>query len=244
MKPHEPEGLNRPFAGLKNLLRQKSIGVEPDAPPRPAPRPPVRTASDDEVFAEAMAGVVRMDLERLDADSPEPRTPPAQPLLEENEVEYLRRLVDDGSGFLVCDTPEYMEGVGYRAPPGITERLHRGDFAVQAHMDLHGLTAEAAEAVFDAFMQASIRTGKSAVLIIHGRGLSSPGDPVLKTKVAQWLSSGRWRKWVVAFTSARMCDGGAGASYVLLRRRPLTQRHRRRSRRPPGPAHQPKLTAS
>jgi DNA-nicking Smr family endonuclease len=237
MKTHETEGLNRPFAGLKNLLRQKSIGV-PAAPPPPLPPPlsPVRTASDDEVFAEAMSGVVRMGLEKVDAEGPEPRTPPAEALLEETEVRHLRRLVDEGSGFLVCDTPEYMEGVGYRAPPGITERLHRGDFAVQAHMDLHGLTAEAAETVFDAFMKESIRTGKGAVLIIHGRGLSSPGDPVLKTKVSQWLGSGQWRKWVVAFTSARLCDGGAGATYVLLRRRPLTKRHRRRSRRPPPPA--------
>jgi len=238
MKPHEPEGLHRPFAGLKNLLRQKSIAREAEAPPpvTPAP-PPVRTASDDEMFAEAMSGVVRMGLENADAEGPEPRRPPAGNRREESEVRHLQRLVDDGSGFLVCDTPEYMEGVGYRAPPGIAERLHRGDFAVRAHIDLHGLTAEAAEAVFDAFMQESIRAAPGAVLIIHGRGLSSPGDPVLKTKVSQWLSSGKWRKWVVAFTSARMCDGGAGASYVLLRRQPLTKRHRTRRRRQLRPAN-------
>jgi DNA-nicking Smr family endonuclease len=64
-------------------------------------------------------------------------------------------------------------------------------------------------------------------LVIHGRGLSSPADPVLKTKVAEWLCSNRWRKWVVAFTSARMCDGGSGASYILLRRRPLSRRTQR-----------------
>jgi DNA-nicking Smr family endonuclease len=237
MKPHEPEGLNRPFAGLKNLLRKNSIGREADAPPpEPPPLPPVRTPSDDEMFAEAMSGVVRMGLENAGAEGSGPRRPAAKNRLEESEVRHLRRLVDDGSGFLVCDTPEYMEGVGYRAPPGITERLHRGDFAVRAHIDLHGLTAETAGAVFDAFMQESIRAGPGAVLIIHGRGLSSPGDPVLKTKVSQWLSSGKWRKWVVAFTSARMCDGGAGATYVLLRRRPLTKRHRRRRLRAPRPA--------
>jgi DNA-nicking Smr family endonuclease len=67
-------------------------------------------------------------------------------------------------------------------------------------------------------------------LIIHGRGLSSPGEPVIKAKVAQWLSSGPWKKWVVAFASARMCDGGSGASYVLLRRRPLGKRHRKAKR--------------
>jgi hypothetical protein len=49
----------------------------------------------------------------------------------------------------------------------------------------------------------------------------------LKTKVAEWLCRNRWRKWVVAFTSARMCDGGSGASYILLRRRPLSRRTRR-----------------
>jgi DNA-nicking Smr family endonuclease len=237
MKPHDPEGLHRPFAGLKNLLRQKSIAREAEAPPPVSPPPPpVRTSSDDEMFAEAMSGVVRLGLENADAEGPEPRRPHAGNRVDESEVRHLRRLVDDGSGFMVCDTPEYMEGVGYRAPPGITERLHRGDFAVRAHVDLHGLTAEAAEAVFDAFMQESIRAAPGAVLIIHGRGLSSPGDPVLKTKVSQWLNSGKWRKWVVAFTSARMCDGGAGATYVLLRRRPLTKRHQRRRRKPPGPA--------
>jgi DNA-nicking Smr family endonuclease len=238
MKPHEPEGLNRPFAELKELLRQKSTGVRPAAPAqRYAPQPPARAASDEEVFSEAMAGVVRMDREHLDAECPKPQLSWAEPLREENDVEHLRRLVDHGSGFQVCDTPEYMEGVGYRAPPGITERLHRGDFAVQAHLDLHGHTAEAAEEVFHAFMKEAIMTGKGAVLIIHGRGLSSPGEPVLKSSVSQWLSSGHWRKWVVAFTSARLCDGGSGASYVLLRRRPLTKRQRKRSRRLPRPAN-------
>jgi DNA-nicking Smr family endonuclease len=35
------------------------------------------------------------------------------------------------------------------------------------------------------------------------------------------------RKWVIAFSSARSCDGGAGATYVLLRQRPLTMRFRK-----------------
>lgn len=232
MKPPEPEGLNRPFAELKNLLRQKSIETLPAAAtPRPAPPPPAKVTNDEELFAEAMDGVLRMEREHLEGEYPGPSAPSENTPEEENEVAPLRRLVDCGSGFVVSDTPEYMEGIGYRAPPGITNRLHRGDFAVQAHLDLHGRTAETAREAFDAFMKESVLSGRSTVLIIHGRGLSSPGDPVLKTKVSQWLSSGYWRKWVVAFASARMCDGGSGASYVLLRRRPLAKRHRRRNRR-------------
>jgi len=73
----------------------------------------------------------------------------------------------------------------------------------------------------------SIVAGRRAVLIIHGRGLSSPHEPVLKTKVYQWLTSAPWHKWVIAFTSARLCDGGAGATYVLLRQQPLTKRFRK-----------------
>jgi DNA-nicking Smr family endonuclease len=69
------------------------------------------------------------------------------------------------------------------------------------------------------------------ILIIHGRGLSSPADPVLKTKVIQWLSTGPWRKWVMAYASARLCDGGAGATYVLLRNRPATKRMKKKKRR-------------
>jgi len=52
--------------------------------------------------------------------------------------------------------------------------------------------------------------------------------PVLKSKVYQWLTSSPWHKWVVAFTSARLCDGGAGATYVLFRTRPLTKRFRKK----------------
>jgi DNA-nicking Smr family endonuclease len=234
MKRSEPDGINRPFEGLKDLLKHKiTRSAPPDPEPPPAPPPPTPAPTDDEVFADAMAGVRRMDWNSPGGEASQPPAPPGEPDAEGFELEQLRRLVDCGQGFMVSDTPEYMEGVGYPAPPNITQRLHRGEFAVQAHLDLHGLTVEAAREVFDAFMKESVQSGRGAVLIIHGRGLSSAAEPVLKTRVSQWLSSGPWRKWVVAYTSARMCDGGSGASYVLLRRRPLTKRQR--ARRPPAP---------
>ncbi|MBI5583339.1 MAG: Smr/MutS family protein [Deltaproteobacteria bacterium] len=64
--------------------------------------------------------------------------------------------------------------------------------------------------------------------MIHGRGISSPGDPVLKTKVVEWLTRSHWRKWVIAFSSAQSYDGGAGATYVLFRHRRLAKGPRKK----------------
>ncbi len=78
--------------------------------------------------------------------------------------------------------------------------------------------------LFEEFLKWAMNTHKKGVLIVHGRGLCSPSEPVLKKKVEEWLTRGPWRKWVVAYSSARICDGGAGATYVLLRERPVSKR--------------------
>jgi DNA-nicking Smr family endonuclease len=142
-------------------------------------------------------------------------------------MDRLRRLVACGHGFEVSHTPEYMEGRGYNVGREVTRKLYNGDFSIQDHIDLHGLTAADARDAFLAFMESAIANGKRAVLIVHGRGLSSPVAPVLKGKVMSWLTRSAIRKWVLAFTSARACDGGAGATYVLLRLRPVTKRFRK-----------------
>jgi DNA-nicking Smr family endonuclease len=111
----------------------------------------------------------------------------------------------------------------------VARRLHRGDYSIQARVDLHGLNAMDAKEVFENFLKWAVITDKRGVLVIHGRGLSSPSEPVLKKKVLEWLTRGPWRKWVIAYSSARSCDGGAGATYVLLRTRPVSKRLKRRS---------------
>jgi DNA-nicking Smr family endonuclease len=143
---------------------------------------------------------------------------------EDETLLKLRDLVKYGKGFNLSDTPEYIEGTGYHVHPSVAKRLHKGDFSIQAHVDLHGLLADEAKEVFEKFLKWAVMRGKTGILIIHGRGLSSPLEPVLKRKVVEWLTHGPWRKWVVAYSSARICDGGAGATYVLLRQRPISKR--------------------
>jgi DNA-nicking Smr family endonuclease len=144
-----------------------------------------------------------------------------------DDVEILKKLtnlVKYGEGFNVSDTPEYIEGTGYHVHPSVAKRLHQGDYSIQAYVDLHGLIVDDAKEVFDKFLKWAVTTGKRGVLIVHGRGLSSPSEPVLKKKVIEWLTHGLWRKWIIAYSSARICDGGAGATYVLLRPRPVSKR--------------------
>lgn len=95
--------------------------------------------------------------------------------------------------------------------------LSRGSYAVQAEIDLHGMTLAEAKPRLEAFIRRCSSNSKLCVRIVHGKGLGS-GDrgPVLKAAVNRWL-----RRWdvVLAFSSARQVDGGTGAVYVLLQPR-------------------------
>ena len=93
-------------------------------------------------------------------------------------------------------------------------RLARGKYAVQAEIDLHGMTIAEARPRLADFIDYSIKQGLTCVRVVHGKGLGSgERGPVLKVAVSRWL-----RKWdsVLAFVSARQVDGGTGAIYVLL----------------------------
>jgi DNA-nicking Smr family endonuclease len=180
---------------------------------------------EEKLFKKAMEGVKPIPRDKYVGRKNQIILPETTRSSEDAEtLEKLVNLVRYGTGFTVSDTPEYIEGTGYNVPPSIAKRLHRGDFSIQAHVDLHGLGADDAKETFEEFLDWAVTTGRRGVLIVHGRGLSSPSEPVLKNKVKEWLTRGPWRKWVVAYCSARKCDGGAGATYVLLRQRPVSKR--------------------
>ncbi len=238
-KKHGEKSMHKPFEMLGKMLKKRNIRLPEHSPTSARQRIPESYASvcsskdEDRIFAEAMSDVVPLSWNnciirnqrplRAERDTPADDSHP-------DTLARLRNLIRSGEGFIVSDTPEYMEGRGCNVSPLILRRLRRGDFSVQDYVDLHGLNVFEAREVLDNFLKRSLSSGKRLVLIVHGRGLSSPLMPVLKTKVCGWLSTGLWRKWVMAFCSARSCDGGAGASYVLLRQRPLSKGQRRRKK--------------
>jgi DNA-nicking Smr family endonuclease len=131
----------------------------------------------------------------------------------------LAALCEGTARFDIADTDEYIEGLAEGVDRRLLRRLRAGEMAVQAHLDLHGLTQNRAKEKLARFVGESRRRGHRCVLVVHGRGLHSKDQiPILKQAVRSWLERGQIARAVLAFASARPCDGGAGAVYVLLRR--------------------------
>jgi DNA-nicking Smr family endonuclease len=101
-------------------------------------------------------------------------------------------------------------GVG----PDVPKRLRRGQWAIQAQLDLHGLRRDEAREQLGGFLREAQRQGLRCVRVVHGKGHGSPGRlPVLKGKVHAWLVQSNA---VLAFVQARASEGGQGALVVLL----------------------------
>lgn len=214
----------RPFSVLKNLVDAKKhpAKLSPTVREEELKRMPetlnLPEGSDDEVFQAAMRDVVRLGW----SDTPD--TPPAPIQLEnpkETEDEALRLLEEylhSHDKFDFTATSEYVERAVQPIGRWILKELHSGRFSVQAYLDLHGYTVAEARLSLDRFIRECVRFGFGCVRIVHGRGHHSAyGRAVLKEHVQHWLATRRLGRHVVAFASARLCDGGGGALYVLLR---------------------------
>ena len=218
--------MHRPFEILEHWIREGKLRVsdtgETPAGPEPStPPPPVsessREPTDREAFEAAMKGVTPLDWN----EAPAPQTPrPLEISPRDGEAEVLRILEDFCRNGPVGpeQTREYVEHFSDPLGRLYIPDLRSGQFAVQAHLDLHGLTLERARGIVDLFVRESVNAGYSCVRIVHGRGRhSEEGRPLLKENVERWLRHRRLARSVIAYTSAREVDGGGGAVYVLLR---------------------------
>jgi DNA-nicking Smr family endonuclease len=93
------------------------------------------------------------------------------------------------------------------------QRLKRGQLAIEARLDLHGMTQAEAHRALSAFIARCRAAGMRTVLIITGK------SGVLYGAVPRWLEESDNRARILASSRAQAQHGGAGALYVLLRRR-------------------------
>ena len=173
---------------------------------------PAAPPDDAAVFREAVRGVRPIRAaNRVVHDLPRPRPHPAKREEDENAVlaELARLAFDDDAEF-------EDEGLYLRPglPRDILRKLRRTHWAIQASLDLHGLTGDEAVAQATVFLVACRREGIRCVRLIHGKGLRTPGrEPVLKRRIRKLLTR---RDDVLAFVEPRAIHGGGGAVVALL----------------------------
>jgi DNA-nicking Smr family endonuclease len=149
------------------------------------------------------------------------RTPPAalpvQTRLDEKAV-LSEAISDEFDPEILLDTDESLFYCRPSISHEVVRKLRRGDWIVQAQLDLHGMRREEAREALADFIREAVKRGLRCVRVIHGKGLGSVGkEPVLKGKVRAWLVQ---KAEVIAFCQARPHDGGAGAVLVLLQPSP------------------------
>ena len=172
------------------------------------------TDNEDDLFREMMSDVTPLpDDNRLVPGKPKP-APKPRPQSSQSSNAF---------GFAAREhVPNIApEEILFFARPGIqhreTRRLKRGEFSIEATIDLHGCTITEAGQQLQYFLHSAIDSQLKCVCVVHGKGYGSEqGRPVLKSQVNQWL---RDMPAVLAFCSAQPQHGGTGAVYVLLSRK-------------------------
>ena len=219
---------------LKDLLASARAKA---APPAPRASPPTAAATggrpaaakravaaskhaDGDIdLAQAFADVHRLPpANKARVARPRPSPIPHHTLADERDVLQASKYGDDPAP-QSWDTGQEVEHeqtfVRRGLPADLAGKLRRGHWSVQAELDLHGHTVDAAhDALSDFIVDARTRRLR-CVRVIHGKGLTSPGkEPVLKGKVRRWLA--HWDE-VLAYAEAPRHAGGGGALLVLLK---------------------------
>ena len=114
-----------------------------------------------------------------------------------------------------------------KAAPGTTldaswdRRLSRGLVQPDATLDLHGHNLATAYSLLDDRLERAIASGARLLLLITGKPRSGPGEKrgAIRAAVGDWLAASRHAADIAAVRGAHPRHGGAGALYIVLRRK-------------------------
>ncbi len=210
----------RPFEKLKKKIENAQTVTAPSN--LPSRQKKKEEYTEEELFSSAMNGVhEREEFRSLTCAHHHHRKVKAESGRPDPDREALAILDEIAEGqrpIYLPDTQEYVEWTNPKHHDTIIPMLHSGQFSIQAFLDLHGCTVPEAEQELDDFLRESFKKGLCCIKIIHGRGLRSAKGARIKAAIVKRLS-GHYRKNIVAYVTARQCDGGLGALYVLLARK-------------------------
>lgn len=175
--------------------------------------------SDIALFREAVKDAAPLQ-KYIRADT---RRPKPEPLAHHHEADELAALeasqlamypspMSWDIGADIEDEQSFLRGA---VSPDLLRKLRRGQWTIDAEIDLHGHSQDEAHEALMEFMRKARISGWRCVRIIHGKGLSSHQKiPILRNKVRRWLQQ---KDEVLAYCEPRPNAGGSGAVLVLLR---------------------------
>jgi DNA-nicking Smr family endonuclease len=112
-------------------------------------------------------------------------------------------------------------GVGVTLDAGWDRRLRQGTVGPERSIDLHGHTLASAHAALDHALERAVADDVRVLLVVTGRA-PKPGEGrrgLIRAAIGDWLGASRHASRIAAVRHAHPRHGGAGALYVVLRRR-------------------------
>jgi DNA-nicking Smr family endonuclease len=203
------------LAALRKQLLAQRAQAETARPTPPPPRlQPPSAPNDAEAFKHHVGNVAPVRARaRVVSERNRPEPVPRQRMLDERAA-LAQSMSDELDVETLLDTDEALSFKRPQVGPDVPRRLRRGQWALQAEIDLHGLTRDGAREALARFIAEAAQRGARCVRVVHGKGIGSPGRlPVLKGKVRAWLVQ---NELVMAFVQAPRAQGGHGALLVLL----------------------------
>ena len=174
--------------------------------------------TEQEIFREAMDGVERIFWSHKTRLASKP-VGAIESDSDSEERRMMQQAMEKDIPIPILDHPEYIEGWIGVAGKRFLADLRNGLYSIQGTIDLHGLTQDEARIAVEDYIIRMSRYRSCCIKIIHGRGINSPTErATLKDSLPRLLSTRRMARYVVAYASAPLRDGGVGSIYVLLGR--------------------------
>ncbi|OGT42957.1 MAG: hypothetical protein A3F13_08040 [Gammaproteobacteria bacterium RIFCSPHIGHO2_12_FULL_40_19] len=174
------------------------------------PKKPKISQEDIHIFQHATKGTRPLIQGKVRLTKPHSTRPfiPHQPYTNEDAI-----TLDESSYVPAVSGQEYIAYKHASVPHKTLRKLKKGQYNVEAFLDLHGMSVEKARIAVANFLQQCLAQELRVALIIHGKGRQSQ-PPILKNKLNHWL---RQLSIVLAFSAAPAAQGGSGATIILLK---------------------------
>lgn len=171
------------------------------------------TEADLTLFIDSMKGVKPLKHNKISpTKSPPPTRNEIVKKISERSVETEYFNLPDRDWIDAVGTEEILSYKRNGIADKILRKLAKGQYNVDAKLDLHSYSKEKARLATDRFLQHCLNRQYKMVLLIHGKGRFTT-TPILKSYINYWLPT---IKEVLAFCSALPKHGGTGAVYILL----------------------------